>query len=267
MDIKPITPDVAQKILDNFVQIEDLKKTSLFCVDGRKGSRHTANGQPIEGAYFQALGGSFHLSALKWILDGGAKPYSEVIGETFKSLAAKGYRIGAHTGGHSNGTTSSDCGFDDNFGKIVSVLSENNGEIWNIITAAAPSLAGQTGEWDRLMEQVKKASSNLAGLPTGYEMVLNTAAKTHQADIQELEGDHKEVAAVVNLKTGTTLDVDRNQETQAFNLDLWNIIDMAQSLGMDKDEVTLLSLGLYVATEMVLVEQKRGYRIPVIVNA
>jgi len=247
--------------------VPNAKSLPEFCVDGRKGPRRNAAGSVLEGPYMQALGGSFHLSAMNWIMEGGSKPYGEVIDSTFTALKEKGYRVSAHTGHHGDGATKSDCGFDDNFGKIVSVLANNGDQIWKTVTAAAPSLARERATWDDVMKMVGETAKHLDALPSGHDMVVNMAQGKHNADIQELEGDHKEVAAVVNLKRNTTHDVDKNQDTQAFNLDLWHVLDQAQELGMDVDRAKLLSLGLYVATEKVLVEDKRGYSIPIIVNA
>ena len=265
--VKPINQEVSAAILRNFVEVPHAKSLPEFCVDGRKGPRTDSTGAVIEGPYMQALGGSFHLSALNWILGGGTVPYTQVIDETFGALKEKGYRVSAHTGHHGDGQTKSDCGFDDNFSKIVTVLSDHAEDIWKTVTSAAPALSAERAVWDDVVKLVKQTASHLDTVPTGHEMVVNMARGKHGADLQELEGDHKEVAAVVNLKRNTTLDVDKNQDTQAFNLDLWHVLDQAESLGMDVSKAKLLSLGLYVATERVLVEDKRGYAVPIIVNA
>lgn len=70
---------------------------------------------------------------------------------------------------------------------------------------------------------------------------------------------------MVNLKEGTTLDVDKNQDHQVFNLDLWYVLEVAKKLGIDLEKAKLLSLGLYVATEMVLVEEKGKSRLSILV--
>lgn len=265
--LKPISNENAGIILRNFVEVPNAKALPEFCVDGRKGPRTAKNGAALEGPYMQALGGSFHFSALNWIMGGGQQPYAEVIDNTFTALSEHGYRVSAHTGHHSDHQTTSDCGFDDNFGKIVTVLATQGENIWKTVTTAAPSLAAERANWDDVMKMVGEAAKHLDMVPNGHDMVMNIARGKHDADLQELDGNHNEMAAVVNLKRGTTLDVDKNQDTQAFNLDLWHVLDQAKDLGMDVDKAKLLSLGLYVATEKVLVEEKRGYSIPILVNA
>jgi hypothetical protein len=85
--------------------------------------------------------------------------------------------------------------------------------------------------------------------------------------LQTLDGGHQETAAVVNLVPGSTLDVDRNQSHQAFNLDLWLVEEIGQKFGWDNNLTSALSLGLYVATEMVLVEAKGKPRLPILVRS
>ena len=67
------------------------------------------------------------------------------------------------------------------------------------------------------------------------------------------------------------MDVDNNQVHQAFNLDLWYLEKQMQALGYTGkklEQAKLLTLGLYLATEIKLVEQnpKKGYRLPLIIK-
>lgn len=267
MNLKPVSDTVKQSILNNFTPVADPKNLSLFCVDGRAGVRKTSVGKPLTGPYLQALGGTFNMAAVSWILTAGSRSYEETINAVFSQLKKAGYRIGAHTGHHSDKQTKSDCGFDDNFASIVTVLATHADAIWKAITTTVPTLVPQRQNWNEVMRLAGESAKHFNTVPTGFDMVMNMACTKHGADLQELEGDHGEVAAVVNLKRNTTLDVDKNQDTQAFNLDLWHVLDMGKVLGLDMVKTMLLTLGLYVATEMVLVEQKRGYGIPIIVNA
>ncbi len=265
---QPISAEQSRAILNNFVEVPNPDILSNFCVDGRKGPRFDSKNQALNGPYMQMLGGSFHHSALNWILGGGKEKYADVIDTTFGKLVDAGYGISAHTGHHGDHQTKSDCGFDDNFAKIIQTLADGKEGIWKTITDAAPELLTDANKkmWVQLMEKVTEATHHTDNIPSGYEMVEHIAKRKYHANMQNLEGDHKEIAAVVNLKRNTTLDVDKNQDTQAFNLDLWHVIDQAKAIGIDEQQAMLLSLGLYVATEKVLVEDKRGYSIPIIVN-
>lgn len=117
---------------------------------------------------------------------------------------------------------------------------------------------------------MKAIISNLSkvdvnNLPSGHNLIKNSA-DAFKANVQHLEGSHGELAAVVNTQSDTTLDVDNNQENPAFNLDLWHVLKQANELGLDETKAKLLSLGLYVATEKVLVEKQKGIKLPIIVR-
>lgn len=242
-------------MLTNFVEITDPKSLSEFCVDGRN------SGKPE--LYLQALGGSYHLVTLNWLLTSGkVSEYKDVQQETFSTLRNKGYRLSVHKGHHAEGEKS-DCGFADNNGKIIKTLSEKADDIWKLITQADPTLVNELPTWNEIKTLVSQAEVDQ--IPSGNDLI-NQTVDGYQADLQTLEGEHQEIAAVVNLKRNTTLDVNKNQETQAFNLDLWYVMDQVKDMGLDEKRSLLLSLGLYVATEMVLVEDKGKTRLPIIVR-
>ena len=44
------------------------------------------------------------------------------------------------------------------------------------------------------------------------------------------------------------------------------MLRVTSAIGLDPEKVKLLSLGLYIAPEMVLVEEKHGYRLPVLLH-
>ena len=242
-------------ILSHFVEVKIPKTLPQFCVDGRQGTKREV--------YLQALGGSYHLVTLNWLLSGGrASEYEEIQQETFNRLRQNGYRIGVHQGSHAH-EDRSDCGFADNNGMIIRTLGEKADEIWGLITQTEQSLSKEITAWNEVVQLVKKAE--IGSLPSG-EQLITQAVDGVGADIQTLKGDHREIAAVVNLTPNTTLNVDNNQETQAFNLDLWFVLEQARDLGLDEKKSLLLSLGLYVATEMVLVENKGKPRLPIIIR-
>ena len=243
-------------ILSHFVEVTSPKALPEFCVDGRKGSPG--------GIYLQALGGSYHLVTLNWLLSGGrASEYKKIQQESFFKLKRNNYRVSVHRGSHAHEGERSDCGFADNNGAIIKTLGERSEEVWQWLTEVEPDLEQDKAIWDNVIRLVKRAEVD--GLPKGEDLIKQ-AVDGYQADLQTLEGEHQEIAAVVNLRQNTTLDVDRNQETQAFNLDLWFVLEQAKDLGLDEKRSLPLSLGLYVATEMVLVENKGKPRLPIIVR-
>ena len=264
-----LTPDTEKKIRSRIVDLLQYKEEPRYCVDGRTGERINAQDQAMEKKpYGQALGGDLNIASINWLLNGGQQNYLDTISQTFTDLANAGYKqLGVHYGGHAHGD-GSDCGFADNNIKIMQTLLIKTNEIWQMIQEAIsqhPDIELSEQKFKQLVtDKVKKA--DFSKLPSGKQ-IIDHAAKIDNVTVQQLEADHKEVAAVVNLKPNTTLDADNNQdEAQAFNLDLWLVQQQAQDLGINVEDTTLLTLGLYVATEMVLVEDKRGKRLPILIN-
>lgn len=269
LDTLPLTPDTETKIRSRIVELPQPKEEPRFCVDGRTGERTNHNNESLEHKpYGQALGGDLNIASIRWLLNDGQENYLETVTQTFTDLSQAGYQqLGVHYGGHAH-DDGSDCGFADNNAKIIQTLGAKTDEIWQMIKASIsqyPDILLSEEKFKQLVtDKVKRA--DLSKLPKGKE-IIDHAAKLDNVTVQQLEADHKEVAAVVNLKQNTTLDADNNQDdTQAFNLDLWLVQQQAQDLGINVEEATLLTLGLYVATEMVLVEEKRGVRLPILIN-
>jgi|GEM_PF-2332182 len=267
---KNILPDTEQLIKTNIVEIKgDFKKQSPFCVDGRKGER-TLNNNVLRGLYPQVLGGDLNATAVDWLLKGGTADFSENMKNVFKSLEENGFALGVHGGHHAN-EEKSDCGFADQMPAIINNLKNYSKEIFELLTNAAPDMFNKNevkNLWEEIINTINDV--DVKKIPSGKNLV-DGAKSLDNIAFQNLEGEHEELAAVVNLKQGTTLDVDNNQDHQAFNLDLWYLEEQMKALkysGEELEKAKLLTLGLYVATEMQLVEKnpKKGYRLPIIVN-
>lgn len=237
-----------------FVEV-DPKTQPSFCVDGRAAKI----GESTYGRYPQMLGGSLMPVVLEWLIKKPESDLSDVLSDVFIRLKNLGYPLGVHTSTHAN-EEKSDCGFADNLGKILSVFKDNLKEIRKILIAVSVSYS------DNLWSQVEEILNriNPEKLPEGKKLIKK--AQQHGAILQTLDGEHQEKAAIVNLIPKTTLDVDQNQGHQAFNLDLWLVNEIGDRLGWDNDLASVLSLGLYAATEMVLVEGKGKERLPTLLR-
>lgn len=237
-----------------FVEVE-AKKTPSFCVDGRAGK---VDGKKI-GAYPQLLGGSLMPVVLDWLIKQPNKDLTEILSDVFKTLKDQGYPLGVHTSTHAH-EGKSDCGFADNLGNILRTFRDRFKEIRGVINQVGVNFSDEI--WQRIKEQLEKV--DLDKLPTGEQLV--NQGENLEAVKQVLDGEHRETAAIVNLVPQTTLDVDNNQDHQAFNLDLWLVKEIGKQFDWDENLTTVLSLGLYVATEMVLVEGKGKPRLPILVK-
>jgi len=237
-----------------FVEV-DAKKTPPFCVDGRAGE---VDGKKI-GPYPQILGGSLMPSVLGWMINQPNDDLAKVLPNVFQKLKKEGYPLGVHTSTHAHKGIS-DCGFADNLGNILRVFKSRFDEIKGIIGQVGVNFSDEV--WQQIESRLQQI--DLDKLPKGELLVKK--AESLGAAVQVLDGEHGEKAAIVNLVSQTTLDTDNNQDHQAFNLDLWLIDEMADEFGWEKDLAQALSLGLYVATEMVLVEGKGKDRLPILLK-
>ncbi len=237
---------------------------SAWCVDGRDGD--TQKGP-------QMLGGSL-LPALLYAIENNLPFNQDTVAQLLNQLETSGYKSGIHRGPHAH-EDKSDCGFADNLRLILQTAMNEQTEILSRLVQvvdANPDIFsdGQAlkdlfqNKYQMLISYNQTHNNNLM---TG-EPLIGFCAE-HGASQTMLIGEHSEVAAFVNLKPQTTLNVqEANQNGQpAFNLDLWVVTDQAQALDLDPETAQALSLILYVATEMVLVEQKGKPALPIIIHA
>jgi len=247
-------------ILDSFVESDQLKSTPPVCVDGRHGPADPGTTDEI---YPQALGGSLLIGTIYSMYSPNGRFLNQLI-EVINSLKEAGYPAGVHRGSHRT-DDASDCGFADNLAKILSRLAENSSEITDIIDQAAPNVVNAE-VWIKVVQDAKELAEKI---DVNGETIVSTVAQETSAQVQTLEADHGELAALVNLVPNSTLDTKSlvSSGNQAFNLDLWFVLQQASVIEIDQDYATLASLGLYVATEMVLVEDKKQYRLPVIIKS
>ncbi|MDX1766216.1 MAG: cadmium-containing carbonic anhydrase, partial [Candidatus Saccharimonadales bacterium] len=232
MEEKHIDLDIRTQILGKYVPFREWFKAAPVCVDGRHGP---AQPQPVTPIYPQALGGSLLSGVIRAMNQRSDQPQEEIL-TTINQLRDKGFPAGVHRGSHRT-DTASDCGFADNLGKILKRLNEKSEEIKDIISRAAPDVM-EAEVW----AQVVSDADGLAGKVdfTGETLIAAVAEKC-QAQVQTLEGDHAEVAAIVNLMPETTLDTGAlvAANRQVFNLDLWYVLEQTNSLGLDSSYSTL----------------------------
>lgn len=229
------------------------------CVDGRPAEKSPQGPQ--------MLGGSLHPLVLKALT---VSDYFDelLVKDGLEKLKAKGFSIGVHRGHHKDPENGkSDCGFSDRLVGIIQTAKKYEIEIIR-----------------RLEDVYKKNGIDTKTLQTSYTFIwdydprkisitgekLIKFAQENQAATEDLQEDHKEQVAFVNLKKNTTLNTQEanKQGKQAFNLDLWAAAEQSFVLANNVKPEILgdLSLILYMATEMVLVEQKGKPRLDVILH-
>jgi len=278
VQVRPLSPEEKAGIFEGFVGLAYPKKEfgetyqamfPNFCIDGRRAGPIIPGltDDELRKAYakevfLQTPGGSYTAVVLRWLLtNGGQTDFSDSARDTFRLMNEGGMKIGTHTGQHKKEGKTSDCGFMDNLKKIIRTMIGRNAEIFSILSQADSSLREKEVLWNQLFYSLDKVK--LGTIPNGN--ILSKIAKKAGGDTQELEGEHAEIAAVINKVPWTTYNP-TYAGLKAFNLDVWHVADQAEKLGLYIELAKLLSMGLFVATEMVLVEDKGKSRLPILIN-
>jgi hypothetical protein len=227
------------------------------CVDGRPDSKSPQGPQ--------MLGGSLHPIVVTAIIL-NENFDNDYIVKSLNELISAGHKLGVHWGAHKH-EDKSDCGFADRLKDILQTAKDHKKEIVyrlvNIYNANKIDASSLSASYKFILNY------NIDRIKIIGKDLIDLAIK-NSASFESLQGDHKEQAAFVNIEANTTLSTQgmNLQNKQAFNLDLWAAISQTQALNKTAD-VNLtrdLSLIIYIATEMVLVEQKGNPPLPVILN-
>lgn len=256
-----------------FEPISTSKNIAAWCVDGREGDSKEKGRQ--------MLGGSLHPLVLSSVYH-QLKLDSDFTKNSLAKLKDNGYATGVHRGSHKNSERKiCDCGFCDKLKTILEKINSNREVIKSRIVAV---YMANKDKIDAAVSQFFSPEEIVFLLDQAFEKfeqydIKEKIEKTGEDLLSEVEsldtnvvnvlGDHAEAVAYVNLKPNTTLDtnkLNRNSQ-QAFNLDLWAVIEEAKILGVDPKFSILASLILYVATEMVLVEDKGKPALKVLIYA
>lgn len=225
----------------------------ISCVDGRSFFP--------PGVRIQMLGGSINVLILLAIVTD--KEFDEsFVRANSKILLDAGVSLGVHRGSHAHGGNS-DCGFADRLKDIINTAKINT----NVITKKINQIAITNGlslerELELAMNKLRSYDENKIKISANELVAL---FEQIGASVVEMQGDHGEKACFVNLVVGTTHDTNSAKE-QIFNLDLWEVVKEGKLLGIDDNLTIGLTLILYLATEMVLVEAKGKPALEVFLN-
>jgi hypothetical protein len=191
------------------------------------------------------------------------------------SLQDEGLKTGAHRGSHRHPEAGKcDCGFADKMPTIFQLEIDRRGDITKRLNKVYNANIDKIGQFDipfselienayRLLEKYSAEKIKLTGVN-----LLSTVEQKGTV-IENVEGDHAEAVAFVNLKPGTTFDTNQsNREgNQAINLDLWAAVDQSGKLGVGAEFAMAASLILYQATEIILVENNGKRALPIVIHS
>jgi hypothetical protein len=240
------TPEMESIKSISFPEAQTNKTISPGCIDGRPDKESKLG--------FQMLGGSLHPMTVEAIMmDRDLTPV--LVEDGISKLRKSGIAIGVHRGHHRNAEGGkSDCGFADRLPEIINSAKNNRveilkklNEIYETNKFPADSLPSS---YDLLSHYDPAERIKIKGEP------LIALFEANNANIENLEGDHRESAVFVNVKPYTTLNrIESNKLGKpAFNLDLGPAIEQTEALMENGNPKTIrdLSLILYMTTLMVL---------------
>lgn len=241
------------------------KHHAPWCVDGRPDFDRSKGPQ--------MLGGSINPILLKSLFDNTSFGEADIL--LYANLLIKnGFKIGVHRGQNKNlKENKSDCGFADNLVTIIKTAKDNKTAITKNLSEIFEKYQGLLNiSKVKFMSNVeltfeKIVDFDLENIKIVGENLISLLEKLGEPAL-ELEGSHQEVAAFIDFEDERTLDTNRinSKHRQYFNLDIWEVVDQTEVLKINKDFAIFASLILYLATEIVLVEEKGKQALPVYVH-
>lgn len=244
--VNELTNDVAN---GNF-NVPTSKLVPCKCIDGRK----CAN--PTEGP--NAAGGTETIfvgrDLTKDVSVGPEESVENGMRRLVQELTDKGHPVGGHSDDHNaDSSEASGCGANDKLPLIYEMIARKG----DVVRRYVEAILGDRID-DATHELIVGNASGRASFNTGRE-VLNVLEEAN-ADVEQLEGSHNEVVAVINMRAGTTLSREMLAEKygndyQSFNVDAWAFQNAAELISDTADEARqkIIAMTYYnVATALVL---------------
>lgn len=225
------------------------------CVDGRS----AANGAPLPAP--NAAGGTESLfvaddlTTQRFTGQGSTTltGYTNVV----NFLRQAGYEVGGHTDTHAQGDKSG-CGANDKLPDIYDFIAQNGPMLQELAVRLGVEVSGPTH--DLLQANAAKRTQ----FSKGAELLAYLKQVARSEFVDTLEGEHNEVAAVINTVPQTTLDraalaKEFGLNYQAFNVDVWAFEEAAKVLsGVQSEVAAKVAAMVYynLATTLVLAGPK-----------
>lgn len=199
------------------------------CIDGR----HGANGLAPNAA-----GGSETLMVAD---DLTTKRFADESGTTLAHyrnvldvLQGEGYLVGGHNDNHAHGEASG-CGANDKLPLIYGFISRCGDEVRALTESLGLTVS------DDLHQMLVNNAGARTQFSAGAELLSALEEAAGPESIDNLVDGHNEVAAVINMRPGTTLDrealaAEFGPDYQAFNVDAWSFAEAAQAISLSQEE-------------------------------
>jgi hypothetical protein len=221
--------ELTQRLADGEFYVTVDGTVPAKCIDGRPGARGLA---PNSAGGSESLMVADDLTTRAFVTDDDTTLSN--YRTTLAALKGAGLAIGGHTDDHAQGVASG-CGANDKLPLIYNFMVRNASEIRDLATAVGVSVSDQTH--DLIIHNAEARSQFSSGIE-----LLDALRQVGGDDvIDPLKGVHNEVVAVVNLRTGTTLNREAlahefGAEYQAFNVDAWSFTAAAEAISSTPEE-------------------------------
>lgn len=152
-----------------------------------------------------------------------------------RTLAAIGCPVGGHGDDHAHGD-SSGCGAQDREVLIYQFIAKHHTAIRDIARGLGISVSDETSDL------IARNAAGRRRFSTGAEIATALTDVAGDESKPILQGAHKEVLAVINRRTGTTLDRQAIADVfgpnyQSFNVDVWSFAEAADEISLTEEEI------------------------------
>ena len=220
------------------------------CIDGRLCSEHATEGANAAGGTETIFVGD-DLTTKRFALEDGS--VAAGMRKLIENLQSKGLEVGGHSDNRHENPSDSGCGANDRLPKIYDMITRKGDLIKNYAETIL-----ETAIDEATHSLIIGNAGGRNDFSTGGEVlsVLNEM----NSSVEELEGTHKEVIAVINLRPGTTLSRQLlkekyGEEYQVFNVDAWAFQAAAEATSESAEEAMqkVIAMTYYnLATALVL---------------
>ena len=221
------------------------------CIDGRSCPRAT-NGPNAAGGTESVFVADDLTTKHMAADDGSVRGGMENVIHTLQGL---GHAVGGHSDNRHTDPLQSGCGANDKLPTIYEMITAKPAAIKGIAEAIlGPNSVDQATE-----QLILKNAAQRGDFAFGHDIVA-LLQDVDNAKLEELQGSHNEVVAVINLRPNTTLDrralIDEfGVDYQAFNVDAWSFHAAAKATSLTVEEIQqkVVAMTYYnIATALVL---------------
>lgn len=220
------------------------------CIDGRTCKNATAGPNAAGGTETIFVG----IDLTKDVPVGPEETVENGMRRLVDELQNGGYPVGGHSDDHNaDSAEASGCGANDKLPLIYDMIVRKG----DVVRRYVEAILGPVD--DATHELIVRNAGGRASFSTGKEVlgVLENASGSH---VEQLEGNHNEVVAAINFRSGTTLDrkalADKyGPNYQSFNIDGWSFQKAAEATSENIQEAQrkVIAMTYYnVATALVL---------------